>query len=140
MCDASSEVQLVDLRGFVPQWLLIGHDVHKALAAQAAVLSFVGLAAFDLLQLTGHTEAALVLPALLTALVLVHELVTADEKLRFTFGAILKLICGPAHLLGFIELLPLPLGLLLLSAAKPWAGNEAVEVGERAPFLSRLAL
>lgn len=126
--------------GFVPQWLLIGHNVDKSLASQTTVLSFICLAALYLLQLTRHAHAALVLPALLTTLVLVHELIAANEQLRLTLRAVLELICGPAHLLCFIELLSLALGFLLLSAAKSWAGNESVEVGERAPFLSGFAL
>ena len=76
------EVQLVHLGGLIPERLLVGHDVHKALAAQPAVLLLAGLPALELLQLAGRPQAPLALPALLAALALVHQLIPTDEELR----------------------------------------------------------
>lgn len=136
---SSSKVQLVDLCSLIPQRLFIGHNVNKSLAAQTAVFSFICLTRLDLFQLTCHAQAAFVLPALLTTLVLVHELITTNEQLWLALRAVLEFICGSAHLLGFVELLSLALGFLLLSAAKPWAGNECVKVRQCSSFLSGLA-
>lgn len=85
LSDSPAKVQLVDLSGLIPQWLLVGHDVHKALAPQAAVLLLVGLATLNLVQLTGPCpQTPLGLPALLAVLALVQQFVAANEELRFT--------------------------------------------------------
>ena len=80
----SSEVQLVHLCGFVPQWLLVGHHVHEALAAQPPIFLLTGFAALEFLQLTGGPQAPLAFPPLRAALALVHQLIPADEQLGLT--------------------------------------------------------
>ncbi len=93
--DSSSKVQLVDLRGFVPKRLFVGHDVDEPLAAEAAVLFLVSLSALDFIQLAAsRPQVPFCFPALFTALALVHQFVAADEELRLALGAVLELVGG----------------------------------------------
>lgn len=91
--DSSSEVQLVNLRGLVPQRLFVRHDVDEPLAPEATVLLLVSLSTFDFVQLaSSRTQVSFSFPALFPALALVHQLVSADEKLRFAFRTVLELV------------------------------------------------